>query len=67
MILDTNAVSALAERDKALTELLQVAPSFAETIVSLGESAFGIRQSQYRAELEAWSDRVLTHLALRIW
>jgi len=45
MILDTNAISALAEQDKALTELVQVAPRVTVTIISLGEYAFGISQS----------------------
>ena len=59
MILDTNAISALAEQDKALTELVQAAPRVTVTIISLGEYAFGISQSRYRAELEAWLDALL--------
>jgi predicted nucleic acid-binding protein len=59
MILDTNAISALAEQDKALTELVQVAPRVTVTIISLGEYAFGISQSRHRAELEAWLDALL--------
>ena len=59
MILDTNAISALAEQDKALTELVKAAPRVAVTIISLGEYAFGISQSRHRAELEAWLDALL--------
>ena len=59
MILDTNAISALAEQDKALRELVKVAPRVAVTIISLGEYAFGISQSRHRAELEAWLDALL--------
>jgi len=59
MILDTNAISALAKQDKALTELVQAAPRVAVTIISLGEYAFGISQSRHRAELEAWLDALL--------
>ena len=59
MILDTNAISALAEQDKALIELVQAAPRVAVTIISLGEYAFGISQSRHRAELEAWLDALL--------
>jgi tRNA(fMet)-specific endonuclease VapC len=59
MILDTNAISALAEQDKALTELVQTAPRVTVTIISLGEYAFGISQSRYRAELESWLDALL--------
>jgi len=40
MILDTNAISALAEQDKVLTDLVQAAPRIAVTIISLGEYAF---------------------------
>jgi len=59
MILDTNAVSALAAQDKALIELVQAAPRVAVTIISLGEYAFGISKSRYRAELEVWLDALL--------
>ena len=59
MILDTNAISALAEQDKVLTDLVQAAPRIAVTIISLGEYAFGISQSRHRAELEAWLDALL--------
>jgi len=59
MILDTNAISALAEQDKALTELVKAAPRVAVTIISLGEYAFGISQSRHRAELEAWLDALV--------
>jgi predicted nucleic acid-binding protein len=59
MILDTNAISALAGEDKVLTDLVQAAPRIAVTIISLGEYAFGISQSRQRAELEAWLDALL--------
>jgi predicted nucleic acid-binding protein len=59
MILDTNAISALADQDKVLTDLVQAAPRIAVTIISLGEYAFGISQSRHRVELEAWLDALL--------
>jgi len=59
MILDTNAVSALAGQDKAIIGLVQAAPRVTVTIISLGEYAFGISQSRHRAELEAWLDALL--------
>lgn len=62
MILDTNAISALAEQDKALTELVKAAPRVAVTIISLGEYAFGISQSRHRDELEAWLDALLLNV-----
>ena len=59
MILDTNAISALAEQEKAIIGLVQEAPRVTVTIISLGEYAFGISQSRHRAELEAWLDALL--------
>ena len=59
MILDTNAVSALAGQDKAIIGLVQAAPRVTVTIISLGEYAFGINKSRHRAELEAWLDALL--------
>jgi tRNA(fMet)-specific endonuclease VapC len=59
MILDTNAVSALAGQDKAIIGLVQAAPRVTITIISLGEYAFGISKSRHRAELEAWLDALL--------
>lgn len=59
MILDTNAICALAEQDKALTEFVKAAPRIAVTIISLGEYEFGISQSRHHAELKAWLDALL--------
>jgi predicted nucleic acid-binding protein len=64
MILDTNAISALAEQNKALTDFVQAAPRIAVTIISLGEFSFGISQSRHRAELEAWLDALLLKVDL---
>jgi predicted nucleic acid-binding protein len=54
VIFDTNALSALAEKDAALIEKLRQARRVAVTLISLGEFTFGIRQSQKREELEDW-------------
>lgn len=62
MILDTNAISALAEQDNVLTELVKGAPRIAVTIISLGEYAFGISQSRHHAELKAWLDALLLNV-----
>lgn len=59
IILDANAISALAQQDKALTDLVQAASCIAVTIVSLGEYAFGISQSRHRGKLEDWLDALL--------
>lgn len=54
MILDTNALSALARMEGALIRQLDSAKKVAVTIISIGEYEFGIRQSRHRAELDAW-------------
>ena len=54
MILDTNALSALATRDLTAINRLQSAKTIAVTIISLGEYHFGISQSRYRQELKTW-------------
>ena len=54
MILDTNAVSALAQKNRALINRLENARQLAITLISLGEFAYGIRRSSARRELELW-------------
>jgi tRNA(fMet)-specific endonuclease VapC len=54
MILDTNALSALAARDPALIAKIAKAPRVCVTLITLGEYQFGIRQSAYREELGKW-------------
>lgn len=54
MILDTNALSALAEGDAALGRVLAGQNSLAIPIIVLGEYLFGIRQSRERARYERW-------------
>ena len=54
MILDTNAISALAEKNPALIQHLADTGRLAVTFISLGEYAYGIRESKVRKELELW-------------
>ena len=54
VILDTNALSALAGKDAGLIAALRQARRVAVTLISLGEFTFGIRQSRKREELEDW-------------
>ena len=54
MILDTNAISALAQKNSALVERLKEARQLAVTFVSIAEFAYGIRHSTARRELELW-------------
>lgn len=54
MILDTNALSALAARDTSLIRVIRDAPRLAVTLISLGEYEFGVVQSRQKAALEKW-------------
>lgn len=54
MILDTNALSALARRDRDLLARLRDARRLAVTLISLGEFKYGIAQSRLKDELEIW-------------
>lgn len=54
MILDTNAVSALAEGAEALPPLLESAGEIALPVIVLGEYRFGISQSRHAARYERW-------------
>lgn len=54
MILDTNALSAAADNDPALTALLAGAEQVAIPVIVLGEYRHGIAQSRNRATYETW-------------
>lgn len=54
VILDTNAVSALAQKNQTLIQKLSETRRLAVTVISLGEYTYGTRQSRFRLELETW-------------
>ena len=54
MILDTNALSALAEGDPAIEPILRRAMQVGIPVVVLGEYRFGIAQSRNRSSYERW-------------
>lgn len=54
MILDTNALSALAEKETKLIQSIQSAPRLCVTLISLGEYYYGISRSKKQKELSAW-------------
>ena len=54
MILDTNALSSLARKDRDLLSALGDARRLAVTLISLGEYKYGIAQSRMQDELEEW-------------
>ena len=54
MILDTDALSALADGDTALTAKLGDTAHLALPVIALGEYRFGIMASRHRKTYEAW-------------
>ena len=54
MILDTNAVSAIADGDASALDLLARAQRLAVPVIVLGEYRLGIAQSRHRPSYESW-------------
>ena len=54
MILDTNALSAAADDDPAMVDVLAGAEQIAIPVIVLGEYRHGIAQSRNRASFEDW-------------
>ena len=54
MILDTSALSAMADGEKALEPVLQEASEVALPVIVLGEYRYGIGQSRDRKYYERW-------------
>ena len=64
MILDTNALSAMAEGDLDLATILRDADEVALPVIVLGEFRYGIRRSRYRARYERWLSEALPRFAV---
>ena len=54
MILDTNALSAVADREPAALGIVAGAGRLAVPVIVLGEYRLGIAQSRHRAAYENW-------------
>jgi tRNA(fMet)-specific endonuclease VapC len=54
LILDTNALSAAADREPAALEDIARAESLAIPVIVLGEYRLGIAQSRFRTDYESW-------------
>jgi predicted nucleic acid-binding protein len=54
LILDTNALSAAAEREPAALEVVARAERLAVPVIVLGEYRLGIAQSRRRTDYESW-------------
>ena len=59
MIIDTNALSALADGDPAIEPALRRASIIALPVVVLGEYRYGIGQSRNRTRYERWLEESL--------
>jgi tRNA(fMet)-specific endonuclease VapC len=64
MLLDTNALSALAARDESLLETLESAPRLCVSIISAGEYVYGLTQSRHQNELANWLEAFLSRAEL---
>ncbi|MGD1154397.1 MAG: type II toxin-antitoxin system VapC family toxin [Terriglobia bacterium] len=60
MILDTNALSAIAEAETGATERFTRARQVAIPVIVLGEYRFGIGQSRHRREYERWLEEMVS-------
>jgi tRNA(fMet)-specific endonuclease VapC len=59
VILDTNAVSAVADNQSAAVRLFSNAASIELPAIVLGEYRFGIAQSRRRKEYEKWLEELI--------
>lgn len=56
MILDTNALSAFADGDAGVGDVLRRQPRACIPVIVLGEFRYGIAQSRHRSAYEQWLD-----------
>jgi tRNA(fMet)-specific endonuclease VapC len=59
VILDTNALSAIADDEPAAVRLFSQATSIELPAIVLGEYRFGIAQSRRRKEYEKWLEQLI--------
>lgn len=59
MILDTNALTAIAEGDSGATKKFLRSAEVEIPVIVLGEYRFGIAQSRHRREYERWLDEMV--------
>jgi len=61
VILDTNALSAFADGEAGVGEVLRRQARAAVPVIVLGEFRYGIAQSKHRSTYEAWLESQLPH------
>jgi predicted nucleic acid-binding protein len=59
LILDTNALSAVAEEDSAIVGILAGVEELALPVVALGEYRYGTAQSRYKARYRRWLEELI--------
>lgn len=59
MILDTNALSAVADNEPAAVRIFSQAASIELPVIVLGEYQFGIARSRHRSEYEKWLSELI--------
>ena len=59
MILDTNALSAVAEGNTGIMPILANAQELALPVVVIGEYRYGIARSRHRAKYRRWLDSLI--------
>jgi tRNA(fMet)-specific endonuclease VapC len=59
LILDTNALSAIAEAEPDAVQQLDRAAEVMLPVIVIGEYSFGIRQSRHRVRYEAWLTQMI--------
>jgi tRNA(fMet)-specific endonuclease VapC len=64
VILDTNAISALAEGNAAIGRQLEASEEIFVSVISAGEYLCGVRRSKFRGVLEAWLEKFLRKAVL---
>ena len=60
MILDTNALSAIAEGEPGAAKTFAHARHIAIPVIVLGEYRFGIEQSKHKREYERWLEEMVS-------
>ena len=63
-MLDTNALSAFADGEPAVGEILRQQARVAIPVIVLGEFRYGIAQSRHRAAYEAWLESETPHFEI---
>jgi predicted nucleic acid-binding protein len=67
VILDTNALSAIADGDAKIEPFLREASEVAVPVIVLGEFRFGIRRSRGRTQYERWLlESITSYRVLRV-